>query len=209
MPSRSTLDRLKQTPSRTGRLSCEDGVIINESNIILDGFYSDASKMAASGRLFFTSETVSVASLASITYTLTTPIDRYVVQYARDIKVTGNIWDIETLLNGTVTGGSPLVIQNSILDVPYSGSTSFLSTTTVSGETVGATDFIAAPGHNKAGGASAVAGGTIVVYPPGGKFSLRLTNTGNDTQRVHLDYTFAEITTEELERLKGIYVIQS
>lgn len=206
MADRTGLQRVNQIPSSTGRMICEDGVEINHANFCLDEFYSTAAMMASAGRAFFISDTVEVASLGSTTYTLKTPLDKYVIQYARDLKVTGNIWDIDVLLNGTVSGGTPLVIQNSILDIPYSGSTVLLSGTTTTGATIGATDFIAAPGQNKTGGASGTAGGTIVIYPPNGEFSVRATNTGNTSQRIHLDYVFAEATSEEIERLKGIYV---
>lgn len=207
MASRNNIDRLKQIPPESGRIILEDGLEINKANALIDEFYAKASTMASAGRQFFTSDTTQVVAGGSTTYTLRTSSSKYVIQYVRDLKVTGNLWDIEVLVGGTVSGGTPLLIQNSILDIPYTGDTEFLTGTTVTGATIGATDFISAPGLNKTGGASGTGGGNIIIYPPNGEFSVRNTNTGNTTQRVHLDYSFSEITIEELERLKGIYVI--
>jgi len=206
MATRTNTQRLNEIPAKTGRQITEDSDIINNSQKTILDFFSNASELALVGRLNFIQTVATVNSNTSRLFVIKTG-SNHVSQFARNITVSANFWDIEVLSGGFLSGGILQTIRNTRLGEPAYGNTAEIYLGgTLTGEAVVATDFIAGSSQNKSGGLSGGSDGAILIYPPDSTFAVRLTNTGNSSAKISFQYIFSEITPQELTKLRTIYV---
>lgn len=204
MAARTPAQRLKQIPARSGRVILEQGAVFNEANREYAATLSAELEMSLRGRAFAALDFQTIAAGTSTWYTLEVPAGTYLVQYRRTVKVSGGEFLVESLEGGSYTGGTPVTVRNKRQGEPTSNST-ILSGTTVTGASLVQTEFLIGGTGANAEGISAE-GKSVLVYPPGAVYHLRVTNETGTDYRQTLHYNFAEISQAEFDRIGDINV---
>jgi len=206
MTKRTSFERLREIPSKTGRLVTEDGNIISNSQKIILDYFSNASELALSGRLNFANSVRNVGSSQSTIFVIKTGSNN-VVQFSRNLSISANFWDTEVLSGGVFSGGTLVSIRNTILEnAPFGNTAEIYEGGTITGAIIEETDFIPGSSRNNDGGISGSSPGAIITYPPNSTFAVRCTNTGNSSAKISFQYIFSEITPIQMQKIRGIYV---
>lgn len=205
MASRSDMDRLKQLPSQTGRVISESGDIVNEASYLSADAFSSNRLMSVRGRLFFSTPRVSVAQSEVKTISLTTPADKYVIQYQRAINVESAKWNIEGLIGGTCTGGTEEQINNSVLtSSTVSESTIFVDCVLTGGTSI--QNLMIPAGSRNSPGVIGAGTQVVAVYPPGSIATMNVSHDDSQPRELQVVFEFSELTQEEFDSIQDVFL---
>lgn len=148
----------------------------------------DLGAYSREGYVFLLSQTFTVASPGTVSFSLVTPPSG--VQFEFYTIATTDAQVTATLVEGaTVTAsGTPIVAYNLNRQVGGTHSSVFDTATSVSGGTVIATELI--PGQNKSSGG--VDSSKIFTLKPSSTYAMQFVNNGNQSTTVAFDLGFSE-----------------